>query len=86
MVSHGVADAPWHSLDGEEGFIQASQMTEFQGSYSKAHTNADFGGEMMLAHSARLSDISLIWNVPIDSLVKIYEPYKLNGIQSFEIS
>lgn len=86
MVSHGVADAPWHSLDSREGFIQASEETDFSGSYSKAHTNADFGGEMVLAHSSHLADVSILWNMPVDSLLKIYAPYKLNGNQSIEPS
>ena len=79
IVSHGVADAGWHSLDSSEGFVEVSRHADFNESYSRAHTNADFGGEMVLAHTSDLSFVSWFWSVPVRDLVEIY---KLSGYNS----
>jgi glycosylphosphatidylinositol phospholipase D len=79
MVSHGIADASWHSLDAPEGFIQSAQYLNFKASYSQAHTNSDIGGEMTLAHSSRLQFLSLFWHVPVEDLVSIYQMAHVNG-------
>jgi glycosylphosphatidylinositol phospholipase D len=72
MVSHGVADESWHSLYADDGFIQTSAYTDFQGSYSQSHHNADIGAEMVVAHSFKPSFFSYHWGIPSADLVEIY--------------
>ncbi|KAJ3192580.1 Glycosylphosphatidylinositol specific phospholipase D1 [Irineochytrium annulatum] len=73
VVSHGVADAPWHSLDMDKGFIEAIQHLHYCGDFSDAHTVSDAGGEFVLAHSSSLDYLSRTWKVPTGDLVNIYE-------------
>jgi len=81
MTSHGVADASWHSLNTDQGFIQYLQEMDFSGNYKDAHDAADFGGEMVLAHSSKLDFLSLIWKWPTADLVRIYKNIGINGNQ-----
>ena len=83
MVSHGVADASWHSLNTDQGFIEYLQYLDFNGNLQEAHDAADFGGEMVLAHSSRLEFISRVWNWPVQDLVQIYRNIGINGIIFF---
>jgi glycosylphosphatidylinositol phospholipase D len=79
VASHGVADASWHSLNTDQGFIQYLQELDFSGNYQEAHNTADYGGEMVLAHSSKLQFLSSIWKWPTNDLVKIYNNIGING-------
>ncbi|KAJ3114568.1 Glycosylphosphatidylinositol specific phospholipase D1, partial [Nowakowskiella sp. JEL0407] len=68
VVSHSVADVPWHSLDLPEGFINALQWISHQGSFSRAHTAADVGGEFTLAGIRNLDYFVDKWKVPASDL------------------
>lgn len=83
MVSHGVADASWHSLNTDQGFIQYLKELDFNGNYKEAHDTADFGGEMVLAHSSKLLFLSHIWRWPTKDLTRIYKNIGINGILLF---
>jgi glycosylphosphatidylinositol phospholipase D len=80
MVSHGVADASWHSLNTEQGFIEYLQYLDFNGDLQTAHDTADYGGEMVLAHSSKLGFLSRVWKWPVKELVQIYKALGLNSI------
>jgi hypothetical protein len=54
---------------------------DFSGNYKDAHDAADFGGEMVLAHSSKLDFLSLIWKWPTADLVRIYKNIGINGNQ-----
>lgn len=82
IVSHGVADASWHSLNTDQGFIQYLMELDFN-SFDNAHNIADFGGEMVLAHSSKLKFLSFIWKWPTKDLVQIYKNIGINGIHGF---
>ncbi|KAJ3097903.1 integrin subunit alpha 8 [Phlyctochytrium planicorne] len=85
IISHGAADAPWHSLDMERGFIDAIRVLHFHGDYGDAHSVSDIGGEFVLAHAQNLKKVSSRWRIPTGDLVKIYKrlnvtvtPYEIN--------
>ncbi|KAI8846787.1 hypothetical protein BC829DRAFT_434322 [Chytridium lagenaria] len=85
IISHGTADAPWHSLDMSKGFIEALQVLHFKGDYGDAHSVADIGAEFVLAHKFKLQNFSTRWRVPTGDLVAIYKrlnitvtPYEIN--------
>ncbi|KAJ3211421.1 integrin subunit alpha 8 [Dinochytrium kinnereticum] len=85
VISHGVADAPWHSLDMEKGFIDAIQALHFRGDYGDAHSVADIGAEFVLAHAFKLQHFNTRWRIPTGDLVEIYKrinitvtPYEIN--------
>ncbi|KAI9333034.1 hypothetical protein DFJ73DRAFT_799403 [Zopfochytrium polystomum] len=73
MISHGIADVPFHSLDMDGGLIEALQHVQFQSSYRRAHNAMDIGGEFALAHSADLGYYESSWKVPTGDLVRIYQ-------------
>ncbi len=54
LISHGVADVTWHSLGLDQGFIQAMSHANYNGDYRQAHSDADTGGEFVLARYAEL--------------------------------
>ncbi|TPX42077.1 glycosylphosphatidylinositol phospholipase D [Synchytrium endobioticum] len=78
MVSHGAADAPWHSLDSNEGFIDALSAYDFGGLYSQAHPHADTGADILLSYSGDLNYFDRVWRVPSADLVNIYQLFGLN--------
>lgn len=63
----------WHSLSMDEGFIEALQYTNFNSSFSKAHTNADVGGEFVLARFGNLNYVQVFWHYPTADLLDIYK-------------
>ncbi|OBZ87519.1 Phosphatidylinositol-glycan-specific phospholipase D [Choanephora cucurbitarum] len=73
IMSHGVADVKWHSLNGlSDYFISAMANVDFHENYQEAHTAADAGAEFTLRHSNKLSYLNETWQVPIRDLVEIY--------------
>ncbi|KAJ3316762.1 integrin subunit alpha 8, partial [Blyttiomyces sp. JEL0837] len=85
IVSHGVADAPWHSLDMGGGFIEALLKLQFEHDFDDAHKSADAGGEFVLAHSSSLSYLSPVWKIPTGDLVEIYEMLNFS-VTTFQIN
>ncbi|KAH6569354.1 hypothetical protein BASA61_009481 [Batrachochytrium salamandrivorans] len=73
VISHGIADASWHSLGMDEGFIETMQHSMFDGSYSDSHSNADIGGEFMLARMGSSHVIEDTWHIPTNDIVAIYD-------------
>lgn len=74
VVSHGVADVSWHSIAGySEGFIEASRILEFNGSYQDAHTNADFGGDTSFARFGSFNHFESTWDYPVDDIIQVYQ-------------
>ncbi|TPX30774.1 glycosylphosphatidylinositol phospholipase D [Synchytrium microbalum] len=72
IVSHGAADAPWHSLDSREGFIEVMAEYDFDGVYGDAHAHADPGGDVMLAYEGGLEYFDRVWRIPSLDIVNIY--------------
>jgi glycosylphosphatidylinositol phospholipase D len=72
IISHGVADVLWHSLNMEQGFIDAMNKLNFGNNYKEAHGVADIGGDLLLTRLANL-DYASIWKVPTKDLVQIYD-------------
>ncbi|EGG22678.1 glycosylphosphatidylinositol phospholipase D [Cavenderia fasciculata] len=73
VLSHQVADISWHSIGGiHEGLIRAMAGQDFNSDYSIAHTNADVGGEYVLAYNYDLSWLVDRWDVPISDVKNIY--------------
>ncbi|KAJ1344333.1 hypothetical protein BSLG_001143 [Batrachochytrium salamandrivorans] len=66
------ADASWHSLGMDEGFIETMQHSMFDGSYSDSHSNADIGGEFMLARMGSSHVIEDTWHIPTNDIA-IYD-------------
>ncbi|XP_021363749.1 phosphatidylinositol-glycan-specific phospholipase D-like isoform X2 [Mizuhopecten yessoensis] len=78
FVSHQVADIVWHSLGVDQGFITTMGMENFHGSYTNAHTAADFGGDVMNLFDmdvALFMDPLKEWYVPVDDLTRIYQDF-----------
>ncbi|KAI8803379.1 hypothetical protein BJ742DRAFT_829584 [Cladochytrium replicatum] len=73
LVSHGIADIPWHSLDLEEGFVHALMWSNLRGQYGDAHSAADTGGEFVLSFTQNLDYFTTQWKVPTNDLVSIYQ-------------
>ncbi|KAI8923338.1 hypothetical protein BC831DRAFT_471753 [Entophlyctis helioformis] len=72
VVSHGVADAVWHSLGMDEGFIDAMQHVFFRDSFADAHDNADAGGDLVFARHASFAMLESTWKTPVSDIVAIY--------------
>jgi hypothetical protein len=43
VVQHQVADATWHSLGIDQGFLDTMGQVNFHGSFGDAHSVGDFG-------------------------------------------
>jgi len=77
VVSHSASDTLWHNLatvGGEvhAGLINTLGHTDFQGSYGKAHSAADWGGEPQVTFdTGRRAPDS--WYLPSFHVAKIYE-------------
>jgi glycosylphosphatidylinositol phospholipase D len=82
VISHGVADTLWHSLNMDQGFIQAMQHLNYRGSYPRAHSDADIGGEFLLARFAPLDYLAGYWKIPTADLVEIYRMTGRNVTQA----
>ncbi|KAJ3394894.1 pyruvate dehydrogenase E1, beta subunit [Entophlyctis sp. JEL0112] len=80
VVSHGVADYYWHSLDESGwGFIPALAASSFNGSFYAAHRAADWGGEFVLAHRTDLNElVENKWHIPTGDVVAIYATLGIN--------
>ncbi|XP_008578807.1 PREDICTED: phosphatidylinositol-glycan-specific phospholipase D [Galeopterus variegatus] len=79
ITSHMVADVSWHSLGIEQGFLRTMGAIDFHGSYSKAHSTGDFGGDVLSQFEFNFNYLARHWYVPVKDLLGIYE--KLYGRQ-----
>ncbi|XP_004406584.1 PREDICTED: phosphatidylinositol-glycan-specific phospholipase D [Odobenus rosmarus divergens] len=77
ITSHMVADVSWHSLGIEQGFLRTMGAVDFHGSYSKAHSAGDFGGDVLSQFEFNFNYLARRWYVPIEDLLEIYK--KLYG-------
>ncbi|XP_027457399.1 phosphatidylinositol-glycan-specific phospholipase D isoform X1 [Zalophus californianus] len=77
ITSHMVADVSWHSLGIEQGFLRTMGAVDFHGSYSKAHSAGDFGGDVLSQFEFSFNYLARRWYVPIEDLLEIYK--KLYG-------
>jgi hypothetical protein len=73
IISHAISDAAWHSLNMEQGFIDAMRFINYNGNYPEAHSDADIGGDLLIARSGKLAYLSLIWKVPTWDIIQIYK-------------
>lgn len=72
-VSHGVSDTAWHGQDGrDQSFIYSLAQQDWDEDVSKAHSVADPGGELVLAHATSLNYFESSWNVPVLDILAIY--------------
>ncbi|XP_008260728.2 phosphatidylinositol-glycan-specific phospholipase D isoform X2 [Oryctolagus cuniculus] len=77
ITSHMVADVSWHSLGIEQGFLRTMGDIDFHGSYPKAHSAGDFGGDVLSQFEFNFNYLARRWYVPVKDLLGIYE--KLYG-------
>ncbi|GAM21015.1 hypothetical protein SAMD00019534_041900, partial [Acytostelium subglobosum LB1] len=73
VMSHQVADISWHSIQGiKNGLIASMAGQDFNGTYDVAHSNADAGGEFVLAYNYNLDFLRDEWYVPVADVKEIY--------------
>ncbi|KAF2072152.1 hypothetical protein CYY_006528 [Polysphondylium violaceum] len=86
ITSHQIADIPWHSIGGiQEGLIRAMAGQDFNGTYSTAHSNADEGGEFVLAYNYNLDWLADTWYVPIEDMKNIFHLMNYTRVDSFNL-
>ncbi|KYQ94491.1 glycosylphosphatidylinositol phospholipase D [Tieghemostelium lacteum] len=86
IASHQVADIPWHSIGGiKEGLIRAMAGQDFEGDYSVAHTNADDGGEFVLAYNYNLDWLSDEWYVPVTDIKNIFYLMNYTEVDDYKL-
>eukprot|EP01132_Coremiostelium_polycephalum_P002276 gene2276-2803_t len=86
IASHQVADISWHSIAGlQEGLIKAMSVQDFNGTYSIAHSNADEGGEFVLAYNFDLSWLEDRWYVPIKDMKNIFHSMNYTRVTEFKL-
>ncbi|ELU17925.1 hypothetical protein CAPTEDRAFT_196848 [Capitella teleta] len=75
VVQHQVADASWHSLGIDQGFLRAMANINYHGSFSAAHSDGDFGGDVVNLFALDTEYIGRLdkWYVPTQDLLGIYE-------------
>jgi glycosylphosphatidylinositol phospholipase D len=66
----------------DQGFIQAMQHLNYRGSYPRAHSDADIGGEFLLARFAPLDYLAGYWKIPTADLLAIYRMTDRNVTQA----
>lgn len=77
VVSHQVADILWHSLGIDQGFLATMGKINFHGSFDKAHSVGDFGGDVLSNYEFPIDYLNLTegWYVPTEDLYNIYQEY-----------
>jgi len=86
ITSHQIADIPWHSIGGiQEGLIRAMAGQDFNGTYSTAHSNADEGGEFVLAYNYNLDWLADTWYVPINDIKNIFHIMNYTRVNEFNL-
>lgn len=96
VLTHQLADIPWHSLRTSEGLLRYLNNVEFENdeNFDTAHGFLDTGGDFILLNRYlgntddvdRLIDVLLTeWKIPYDHLVAVYRKLGLYHITRSKI-
>ncbi|CAD5119903.1 DgyrCDS8482 [Dimorphilus gyrociliatus] len=77
IFQHQIADVNWHSLGITQGFIRTMSKVNYHNQYGPAHSDADFGGDVVNVYNLDTSYIDPTdqWYVPDKDMERVYEEF-----------